>query len=247
MGNVFFGGGKVGMKTPSVGVPLSGFLTDTVVKINVNGTPTNARIINQGIPSGSTLYDKSCDGTWLLLDDIYAKGVWDSSNNDYENSDIHSYLNNVFYNLLDAGLQEKIKEVKVPYKKGTGASGYVDDVLCSGANGLLTKIFLLSGYELNWSKSNNAAFPIDGAALEYFKGCAAVDAKRKAYFNGTVTNWWLRSCVTDGNGLSWSVHTTGDYQNLSVGNTMGIRPAFILPSTALVEEEPNADGSVNLL
>ena len=62
------------------------------VKIKINGTLRNFIVVNQGKPS--SLYDSTCDGTWLLMEDIYETRAWHSSNvNDYANSDIHKYLN----------------------------------------------------------------------------------------------------------------------------------------------------------
>lgn len=113
----------------------------SIVKLNLNKKSTNFIIVQQGKPD-SALYDDSCNGTWLLLQDIYIKKAWDPNNqNDYKNSDIPSYLNNTFFNLFDENIKEVIKEVKIPYVNGRGDSGFV----ASGANGFVCKAFLLSG------------------------------------------------------------------------------------------------------
>ena len=63
----------------------------SIVKIKVNGAAKDFIIVHQGKPS--SVYDDSCNGTWLLMKDIYEKRQWNSSNtNDYANSTIHSYL-----------------------------------------------------------------------------------------------------------------------------------------------------------
>ena len=152
----------------------------SVLKLNLNGSPKNFIVVHQGKPS--SLYDDSCDGTWLLMQDIYSTRQWDGSNNDYKNSDIHSWLNGTFLNLFDANIREAIKQVKIPYHNGTGSSGSV----ASGANGLSCKIFLPSGYELGWTKSDNSYFPQDGAKLDYFTAGtgSAANKKRIAKYNG---------------------------------------------------------------
>ena len=179
----------------------------SVLKLNLNGSPKNFIVVHQGKPS--SLYDDSCDGTWLLMQDIYSTRQWDGSNNDYKNSDIHSWLNGTFLNLFDANIREAIKQVKIPYHNGTGSSGSV----ASGANGLSCKIFLLSGYELGWTKSDNSYFPQDGAKLDYFTAGtgSAANNKRIAKYNGSATRWWTRSPGTGDSGDVWNVYSGGDY------------------------------------
>ena len=120
-------------------VLLSTKAVGSTVKLKVNGTAKEFIVVHQGKPS--SLYDNSCDGTWLLMKDIYENRQWHSSNvNNLENSTIHSYLNGTFLNLFESNIRDAIKQVKLPYRKN-GGSGGSDQ---SGANGLLCKIFLLS-------------------------------------------------------------------------------------------------------
>ena len=106
------------------------------VKIKVNGTLRDFIVVHQGKPS--SLYDESCNGTWLLMKDLYENRQWHSSNvNDYANSTIHIYLNSTFLNLFDANIRSQIKQVKIPYRPGPG----YDKTVNNGANGLSTKIF----------------------------------------------------------------------------------------------------------
>ena len=209
----------------------------SVLKLNLNGSPKNFIVVHQGKPS--SLYDDSCDGTWLLMQDIYSTRQWDGSNNDYKNSDIHSWLNGTFLNLFDANIREAIKQVKIPYHNGTGSSGSV----ASGANGLSCKIFLLSGYELGWTKSDNSYFPQDGAKLDYFTAGtgSAANNKRIAKYNGSATGWWTRSPGTFGSGGVWYVSSDGDCNGDWYSVTDGVRPAFVLPSTLSVSD----DGTVS--
>ena len=72
------------------GIAMSGLATGTTVKLEVNGVETDFIIVHKGLPS--SMYDSSCNGIWLLMKDIYVDRSWDSSNNDYANSDIHTYL-----------------------------------------------------------------------------------------------------------------------------------------------------------
>ena len=208
----------------------------STVKLKLGGTARDFLVVHQGLPS--SMYDSSCNGTWLLLKDIYTTRTWDSSNNDYKNSDIHSYLNGTFLNLFDNDIKNAIKQVKIPYQNGTGSGGSV----ASGANGLSCKIFLLSGYEVGFSTSDNSYFPRDGAKLSYFSSGtgSAANNKRIANYNGSATYWWLRSPNTNSTYDVWLVNSNGNYNRWRCGYTCGVRPALVLDSSLSVSD----DGSV---
>lgn len=216
---------------------LSALSVGSTVKLNVNGTAKEFLVVHQGLPS--SLYDSSCNGTWLLMKDIYEKRVWSSSNNSYKDSSIHSYLNSTFLGLFDSDIQSAIKQVKLPYQNGTGSGGSV----ASGSNGLSTKVFLLSGYELGWTTSDSSHFPVDGAKLSYFTSgtTAAANNLRIANYGGTATVWWLRSPYTGNTDRVWLVLTSGLYNGgSSYSSSYGVRPALVLDSSLSVSD----DGSV---
>ena len=218
-------------------VKLSTKAVGSIVKLKVDGTLRDFIVVHQGKPS--SLYDASCDGTWLLLKDCLEQKRWHSANtNDYKNSEIHSYLNNTWLNKLDANIRAQVKQVKLPYVNGTANSA-----VASGANGLSCKIFLLSGYEVGFTQSDNSYFPVDGARLAYFENGTGTSAlnKRIANYNGSATNWWLRSPLTGDTGNAWYVFTSGSYNYYNCAHTCGIRPALVLPSSLLVSD----DGSVS--
>ena len=212
-------------------VLLSTKAVGSTVKLKVNGTAKEFIVVHQGKPS--SLYDDSCNGTWLLMKDIYENRVWQSGNiNKYESSDIHTYLNNTFLNLFESNIRDAIKQVKIPYRKN-GGSGGTDQ---SGANGLSAKIFLLSGYEVGWTTSDYSYFPVDGAKLSYFESGTGTSAnnKRIANLNGSAANWWLRSPYTYYTNYVWVVDSDGDYYNDYASDSFGIRPALLLNSDLLV-------------
>lgn len=217
-------------------VALSTKAVGSTVKLKVNGTAREFLVVHQGKPS--SLYDESCNGTWLLMKDCYENRQWHSSNsNSYKASTIHSYLNGTFLNLFDADIREVIKQVKIPYVNGTGNSA-----VASGSSGLSCKIFLLSGREVGFSTSDNPYFPNDGAKLSYFEsgtGSSALN-KRIAKLNGSATLWWLRSPYTSYAYYAWYVYSNGGYYYDDCTGSCGIRPALVLPSDLLV----SADGSV---
>ena len=219
-------------------VALSSKAVGSIVKIKVNGTLRDFIVVQQGKPS--SIYDESCNGTWLLMKDLYESRQWHSSNvNDYANSTIHSYLNSTFLNLIDANIRAQIRQAKIPYRPGSGTSMNVN----SGANGLSAKIFLLSNIEVGGNPSWGY-LPSDGAKLAYFEfdNNTSANNKRIAYLNGSAASWWLRSPNTFSSGGAWYVNSDGSSNGTNYcSDTYGIRPALILPSTLLVSD----DGSVN--
>ena len=230
-------------------VTLSSKAIGSTIKLKVNGSAKDFIVVHQGKPS--SVYDDSCNGTWLLMKDIYENRQWHSSNtNDYANSTIHSYLNSTFLNLFESNIKNAIKQVKLPYRKGSGTSTTVT----SGSNGLSAKIFLLSATETSFSFSSMPSG--EGAELAYFKGCAdnSSDSKRVAYLNGSAAVWWLRSPYCGYFNYALDVGSDGDWGNGLCSNSYGIRPALILPSTLLVSDDgtvstntaPSTPGSISV-
>lgn len=230
-------------------VTLSSKAIGSTIKLKVNGSAKDFIVVHQGKPS--SVYDDSCNGTWLLMKDIYENRQWHSSNtNDYANSTIHSYLNSTFLNLFESNIKNAIKQVKLPYRKGSGTSTTVT----SGSNGLSAKIFLLSATETSFNFSTMPSG--EGAELAYFKGCAdnSSDSKRVAYLNGAATGWWLRSPFCSYFGLALYVNSDGDWGYNGCSSSYGIRPALILPSTLLVSDDgtvstntaPSTPGSISV-
>lgn len=209
----------------------------SIVKIKVNGASKDFIVVQQGNPNTST-YDSSCAGTWLLMKDIYTTSTF-GNNNSYKDSSIHTYLNGTFYNLIDSNIRAAIKQVKIPYQNGTGSGGS----LATGSNGLSTKVFLLSGYEVGWTTSDSGYFPKDGVRLAYFGNSSGGNSKRVAYNGSSAAIWWLRSPRTNNSYNVWYVYTDGSYNSYGWYNdSCGVRPAFILPSTLVVSD----DGTVSV-
>lgn len=230
-------------------VTLSSKAIGSTIKLKVNGSAKDFIVVHQGKPS--SVYDDSCNGTWLLMKDIYENRQWHSSNtNDYANSTIHSYLNSTFLNLFESNIKNAIKQAKLPYRKGSGTSTTVT----SGSNGLPAKIFLLSATEMSFNFSYMPSG--EGAELAYFKGCAdnSSDSKRVAYLNGSATYWWLRSPYCSSFSYALYVNSNGGWYGSSCSDSVGVRPALILPSTLLVSDDgtvstntaPSTPGSISV-
>lgn len=241
----------------------------SIVKLKENGALVDYLVVHQGRPS--SLYDASCDGTWLLRKDIAENRQWHSSNvNEYADSTIHDYLNSTFLARFDANVRNAIKSVKIPFATTSGTTDGGDTgggaragggggnggtgsgfVVRSGANGLSCKIFLLSAREVGYTQSNANQYIVnDGAKLAYFQDGNGTSEKI-ANLNGSATHWWLRSPLASGSIGAWLVRANGGAYNLNCANSWSVRPALVLPfatkinsdSTLFFNTTPTISGS----
>ena len=152
---------------------LGNIAVGTVLHLQESGVYKDYLVVNQGLPS--SMYDSSCNGTWMLRQASIEGRAWDSGNsNILESSDIKTWLNGTMLGKFDPDIQSFIKQAKIPYRQngGTGADR-------SGANGLSCKIFLLSCREVGFDDSMSSAFPLDGAKLYYFASGSSSSANGK--------------------------------------------------------------------
>ncbi len=227
--------GKISMPgiVPKLVAPVAGILAGalavgSIVKLRENGTPVNYIVVNQGLPS--SMYDASCNGTWLLRQTILKSTVWSAGKTNKYSTSAIKQLSMPSY---DPEVKSVIKTAKIPFCDGGGNS-----TVLSGANGYSCQVFLLSGYEIGFTNGFASTFPLDGSKLSYFS-FEEFDSKRIA--NG---NWWTRSpYVLGGNTLQAVLaNTSGGYGIPEVRNSNGIRPALILPSDVLFDDNMNFMG-----
>lgn len=208
----------------------------STVKIKVNGYAENFLVVQQGRPSG--IYDISCDGTWLLMEEIYTSATFSRSGNNYGTSSAHSLLNNSFLNALDASIRPHVKSVRIPYQSGTGSEGK----LMTGSNGLSCKAFLLSAYEVGVTSATSNYAPLDGARLAYFD--RADDSVRIARINGNAVDWVLRSPNTYNSSDMWYIKSNGAASNMwYFSNNVALRPCIILPSNITLTDDGDVESN----
>lgn len=219
------GGGMPGPGPGPGGSTAGDLLVGQTVAIKESGTPIHYLVVHQGNPDAG-LYDASCEGTWLLRNEIRMMINYGSSRF-YVDSRVPSYLNpdiaGTPLSVLDEKVKNAMKTVKIPYHASTG------DIM-SGANGLSCRAFLLSPREYG---DGNYLMPVDGVMLDYFKGGNA--ANRIAYYKGEPARHWTRSDRINGSTV-WVVMEMGQMSSLTISNSCGVRPAFILPYDYQFEE-----------
>ena len=203
----------------------------SIVKIMMDISEKEFIVIHQGLPDAS-IYDASCNGTWLLLKECIASKVFRSANNNsYSASSVHGAINSSdFYDNFEPDIQALFKTVKIPYIDGNGSTG----TLKTGANGLETKCFLLSAPEAGWTTGTDSNIYLDGAKTDYFK-VAAGDSKRLAYIDSTVVNWWHRTPYKGDTTLVDATNMVGNFASIQAKSKCGVRPAVILASNTPID------------
>lgn len=221
------GGGMPGPGPGPGGSAAGDLLVGQTVAIKESGTPIPYLVVHQGNPDAG-LYDASCEGTWFLRNEIKAMRTYGSSRF-YHDSAMPDFLDPDISGSATSGLDEKIKNamktVKIPYHASTGG-------VMSGANGFSCKAFILGAYEYGFVSDFTA--PEDGAVLDYFKNDSS-GGKRIAYYEGEPARHWTRSDRLNSSTV-WTVMESGQMSSLTISNSCGVRPAFILPYDYQFEE-----------
>lgn len=178
----------------------------STVKLNVNGAAKEFIVVHQGKPG--SMYDDSCNGTWLLMKDRAEKRKWSDSGTTYSSSSIHSYLNSTFLGLFDSNIQEVVHLAKIPSESKKSVDA---------------KVFLLSATEVGL-KSSSAV--VEGEKLPYFES-----AGREA------ASGWLRTRYTTSTNHVWCISVNGTSFDYGMTASAGFHPALVLPSTLLVSDD----------
>ena len=193
--------------------------TGSIIKLKENGTLVDFYVACHN-------YEQSLNGagrTLVVRKDTYDDRVWDNGNvNAYASSDLDSWFNSTYKNMLDADIRSLIGTTKIRYTPGNG----------NNTVGTLERaIFALSLTELGQSHTYANT---EGSALPI------ASTLRIAYRNGSPTTQWTRSPNTDDADHAWWLDSGGNIGNGDCGYSGGSRPAFTLPSSLYVSD----DGSV---
>ena len=198
------------------GTPLSEFAAGTLIKIAENGTLVDFYVAKHDYESGLN----GAGRTLVVRKDTYDDRVWDRGNvNAYASSDLDSWFNSTYKNMLDADIRSLIGTTKIRYTPGNG----------NNAVGTLERaVFALSATELGRFAS---WFNVEGSALPI------ASTLRIAYRNGSASTQWTRSPFTGNNGHAVSLNPLGYVGVSKCNNSLGSRPVFTLPSTAPIDPD----------
>ena len=200
--------------------PIGELPTGTIVYMNVDGTRTPYIVVHQGNPD-TTVYGASCNGTWVLMRDIYSLTHWQVRQNQYYHSSdcLVRQLAQSFPSKLDAVIQNNL----IPLK--------------------------LLNIEYSWEDiSGDKVFPLtsnDLSNMDYFSDGAV--SKRIAQYNGAATDYWLRDPDSYGAKIKYVTKsgTISEFdENSFFGGYQGkgFRPMYILNTASLI-----ADSDFNII
>lgn len=188
----------------------------SIVKLNEGGSPVEFYVAKHDYESGLNGVGR----TLVVRKDCYDDRVWDSGNvNAYASSDLDSWFNSTYKNMLDADIRSLIGTTKIRYTPGNG----------NWTVGTLERaVFLLSAYELGKSES---WFNKEGTTLPNATNYQI------AKLNGSTVVQWTRSPVTYNTLSAVFLNTNGSVDNGHCTSTHGSRPAFTLPSNLYVSDD----------
>lgn len=224
-------------KTFSDGKKLSDLPVGSLLKIAESGVPQQYIVVHQGNPDTS-IYDVSCNGTWVLRKYVLdnARAISTSNVRNYPTSDMCTFLSNTFVPTVTAN----ILQVKIPFINTSGSSVFQ---LHTGQYGLSAKAFLLSYTELGGINATNNAG--EGSKLAYFStgdNVSEANSLRRAYTKeGTNIKWWTRSPYYGVVDYVYYIYSEGYLTEYSSNTLRYPRPAMILDSAALVSSSPDSD------
>lgn len=197
---------------------LSTKVAGSIIKIKESGSPVEFIVCKHD-------YESELNGsgrTLVVRKDCYDNRRWHSSNvNAYATSDIDAWFNSTYKNLLDADIRGAIGTTKFKYTPGNG-----NNIVST----LERAIFSLSATELNKSES---WFNVEGTALEI------ASSLKIAYMNGSAVVQWTRSPFRNSRDYACHLDSDGTVDANYCASSYGSRPAFTLPSNALVDDSGN--------
>lgn len=211
----------------------------SIVKLKYEGSLREFIVVHQGKPS--SIYDDSCDGTWLMIKAVSSpydySNFSDSNNFSYNNSKVGQKLNDWISN-FDISVQAKIKQVKIPYCYNSS-----NLAVNSGQNGFSCKLFAPSTLELGMDPWGGSYIPRDGAKLDYFLDGNSPDAEGRRFIYLTNNpsapvnlTYWTRTLNNVGGDPSiivcngWTLSSKLSSQNL-------IRFMLIMPKSVFVYDD----------
>lgn len=234
-------------KTPipkyiEVKVDLSKVQAGDIVNLPVNGVMVPHIVVQVGNPDPS-MYDSSCNGVWLLRQDIVENGQWNSSGvNTLSGSTIMTTMQG-YVTDYDPTVQAAIKTVKIPYCVGGG-----DMTIKTLSNGLSCKMFPLNAYEIGTEEVST--IPLTGKKLDYFLSGNNAEgfAKRIFNYNGSPKDWLTRDPQPETSDRYIQIDYRGYAQvslPMSTEPAKGYLPCFLLPTTFTATYYVDTDGNVH--
>ena len=200
----------------SKGIPLSTITPGAILYLNENGSPVPFYVCKHDYESGLN----GAGRTLLVRKDCYDKRIFDSSSKIFAGSSIDTWLNGTWIKLLTLDVQSAAGTTKIYYYDGSNKKAVTTRA-----------VFLLSTAEFGYSDyADTDGEPLDSAVRKLLS---------TAYYGGNSVGQWTRTPAT------WTqkdvyVIMPGDYStHMLCNDSYGVRPAFTIPSTFPVIQNPD--------
>ena len=186
------------------------------------------RISNMSECTNGETSETAC-GFVVEFADVIKKQEFNSTDTNvggWKDSELRTYINETIYNALPSELQNEITSTKV-------ISGHGNT---SGETNFETqdKLYLLSGHEVYEDGTSKQISDRDTSynntkQLDYYKNQGVTTssyAGAKKQYNGSNSDWWLRSARSNDNGSFLFVNRNGGWYNCIANYSLWVSPAF---------------------
>lgn len=200
---------------PVVGTSIGNLDEGAIITLNENASPVEFYVAKQDYESGLN----GAGRVLVVRKDCYDNRVWDNGNvNAYASSDLDSWFNSTYKNMLDADIRSLIGTTKIRYTPGNG----------NWTVGTLERaVFALSATELGKSAS---WFNVEGSALPI------ASTLQVAHLNGSTNPQWTRSPYTSNTNYAVFLISGDVVSGDDCSYSLGSRPAFTLPATVKLSD-----------
>ena len=210
------------------GAPISNLPLGTLINVGTDGgagTPNYEIADKDNLVSG---------GVVLVRKDIHSESSLGSLTGNYPNTRLDNLIKTTIYNEMPQKLRDKMMDV----------SFELYSIQLSASENITRKMFALTYTMLGFGNNNGVA---EGKALQLYTS----NASRMKTFDGSAENWRLSSQAYYDDeynmNMWWVVGTDGVGRAVTPGATLGVVPAFVIPSETPYNATPNTDGSYNLI
>ena len=208
---------RIPVEQAACGAPISDLALGALINI---GTDDGAGTPNYEIADKDNLVS---GGVVLVRKNIYSKSKF-GSNTNYPSGTLDNLIKTTIYNKMPQQLRDKMMDVTFNL---------------SGSEDITRKMFSLTYTMVGFGNNSGVA---EGKALQLYTS----NASRIKTFNNSGSTWWLSS--RNSSDYAWSVFSTnGSAKNGYYLNSLGVVPAFVIPSKTPYGPTPNTDGSYNLI
>lgn len=200
----------------SKGIPLSTITPGAILYLNEYGSPVPFYVCKHDYESGLN----GAGRTLLVRKDCYDKRIFDSRSKIFAGSSIDTWLNGTWIKLLTLDVQSAAGTTKIYYYDGSNKKAVTTRA-----------VFLLSTAEFGYNDyADTDGEPLDSAVRKLLS---------TAYYGGNSVGQWTRTPAT------WTqkdvyVIMPSDYStHMLCNDSYGVRPAFTIPSTFPVIQNPD--------